>query len=121
MQHCAQWLNCTVCPPLQLLHVIYWIARNVAGLEVSSTSATFHTIALCVCLVTKSFASQIPFKSLLGSHAIYVACNALYLRQSHTILCRVSLPKGFFVAIFLHAYKINNKTYLYQIISRPKE
>ena len=41
------------------------IARNVAGVEASSTSATFHaTIALCVCLlqhctqwcdVTKSF------------------------------------------------------------------
>ena len=32
-QRCAQWLNCTVCPPLQA----------------SSTSATFHvTIALCL-------------------------------------------------------------------------
>ena len=57
VQYCARWLNCTVCPTLQLL----CIARNVAGVEASSTSATFHaTIALCVsasCNITRNDAT----------------------------------------------------------------
>ena len=67
MQHCKQY-----CEQIAELHrvstfaiVACNIARNVAGVEASSTSATFHTTtALCVCLlqhctqwcdVTKSF------------------------------------------------------------------
>ena len=38
VQYCAQWLNCIVYPPQNLLH----IARNIAAVESRPTSATLR-------------------------------------------------------------------------------
>ena len=104
MQHCAQWLNCTVST---YAIVACNIARNVTGVEASSTSATFHaTIALCVCLlqyctqwcdVTKSF-QPIRFRclhslvaTLFMLHVMLQRMSAL-LRQLRAMSHRVSGP-----------------------------
>ena len=106
MQHVARngWIVSTVAI------VACNFARNVAGVEASSTSATFHaTFALCVCLlqhctqwcdVTKSSQPiRFPCFAQLGSHAIYVARNvaacvlpSLHSRTQYCTQCFIVCP-----------------------------
>ena len=76
------------------------IVRNVAGVEASSTSATFHaTTALCVCLlqhctqwcdVTKSFQPISCLHNLVATpsmfHVILQRVCPPFLTQLHAIL-----------------------------------